>query len=249
LSNNVLTRSQLEYLKENLPPSIAAVGFGIVAIIAVFYGDVPNGWLIGWAICAVLALLFRSWVYVYLKRTTDDPSDMPLAKKLITLSATATGLSWGLASIIFAMHTDDVMHWVFLAFFMSGYASGAVFSTSALLPACAGYFFPTITPITIWFFLQSEPHSQWMGALLAIFTFAAWKMAKNAHSFLIDKVEKQVQLHEAGLELESSIAKTHALQTMAGGIAHDFNNLFTGHRFWSVSAGEEKLVHRRRQAL
>jgi len=228
LNDSLLTNSQFEYLKDNMPPSLGAVAFGIVAIVAVFYGDVPKLWLIGWAVCATLILLFRVWVYLYLKRTPDERLNPIHAKKLIVFSATATGISWGAASLICAMHTDDVMLWVFLAFFMSGYASGAVFSTSALLPACAGYFFPTIIPITAWFFLQDAPHAHWMGMLLSVFTIAAWKMAKNAHSFLIDRVEKQIALRETSQKLELYQSKTDALQTMAGGIAHDFNNLFAG---------------------
>ena len=163
-----------------------------------------------------------------MKQATDEHLNASNAKTLILLSATATGICWGAASIIFTMHTDDVTLWVFLAFFMSGYASGAVFSTSAFLPACAGYFFPTIVPITVWFFSQDIPHTRWMGMLLVVFTVAAWKMARNSHNYLVDSVQKQIALREARLELEANQSKTGALQTMAGGIAHDFNNLFSG---------------------
>lgn len=244
-----LTLSQLEYLKDNLLPSIMAVALGLVAIVSVFYGAVPSIWLFSWAACALLVLLFRSWVYLHLKKTLSDGLNTDQAIQLITLSATATGITWGTASIIFAIHTDDVMLWIFLAFFMSGYASGAVFSTSALLSACAGYFFPTIVPITIWFFLQDTPHAHWMGLLLAVFTLAAWKMAMNANHYLIEKVEKQMALQEARQKLELSQSKTDALQTMAGGIAHDFNNLFAGINNTLYLLGRESLSDRGKKLL
>ena len=95
-----LTSSQLAYLKDNLPPSIAAVAFGIVAIVVVFYGEVPDNWLIGWSICAWAVLLFRTWVYLHIKQTIDKNQQPIRTKNLILLSATATGICWGAGSII-----------------------------------------------------------------------------------------------------------------------------------------------------
>jgi len=109
LKDYQLTHSQLAYLRDNLPPSIGAVAFGIIAIVVVFYGEVPDHWLIGWSIFAWVVLLFRISVYLQMKQTTDKQWDSNNAKTLVLLSATATGICWGAGSMIFAMYTDDLM--------------------------------------------------------------------------------------------------------------------------------------------
>jgi len=222
-----LSEHQLQYLTDNLPSSLIAVIFGIVAMIVVFNGVIDATLLTGWSITASLVVIFRFSIYIWLKRNISNLAARPLARAFITISATATGILWGLASILFSIPTD-MFYWVFLAFFMSGYASGAVFSTSALLPACAGYFFPTIIPITIWFFFQDDSRAPLMGVLLATFAFAAWNMARNAHRIMVSNVESQSQLQLAEQEIELNREKNQALQVMAGGIAHDLNNTLTG---------------------
>jgi len=218
-----LTQSQLETLVENLPPSIMAVVFGIITMFLVFYGVVDTWLLVSWAGIASFVAVCRYAVFLWAKHHIHDKNNFQTIECLIILSATATGILWGIASIIFSIPTD-MFYWVFLAFFMSGFVSGAIFSSSALLPAAAGYFFPTILPITAWFFLQDDSRALLMGVLLLVFTIAAWKMAKNAHSFLIDKVEAQLHYQLAQQELQAKDEKILALQTMANGIAHDFNN-------------------------
>jgi signal transduction histidine kinase len=222
-----LSQHQLQYLTDNLPSSLIAVIVGIVAMVVVFNGVIDTALLTGWVITASLVVIFRFSIYIWLKRNINNVAARPLAKSFIIISATATGILWGLASILFSMPTD-MFYWVFLAFFMSGYASGAVFSTAALLPACAGYLFPTLIPITIWFFFQDDGRAPLMGTLLAIFTFAAWNMAKNAHRIMVDNVEVQTQLQLAKQQIQLHDEKNKALQTMAGGIAHDLNNTLTG---------------------
>jgi len=224
---NRLTQAQLETLVENLPPSVMAVVFGIAAMLIVFYGVVDTGLLVSWAAVASAVAMCRYAVFLWAKPRVHDESFFPVIERIIILSATATGILWGIASILFSIPTD-MFYWVFIAFFMSGFVSGAIFSSSALLPAVAGYFFPTILPITIWFFLQDDSRALLMGVLLFVFTIASWKMAKNAHSFIVDKVEAQLHYQLAKQELQAKDEKILALQTMANGIAHDFNNTLTG---------------------
>jgi len=220
---NRLTQSQLETLVENLPPSIMAVVFGIIVMFLVFYGVVDTWLLVSWTAVASLVVVCRYAVFLWARARIHDERVFPVIERLIILSATATGIVWGVASIIFSI-SSDMFYWVFLAFFMSGFVSGAIFSSSALLPAALGYFFPTILPITAWFFFQDDSRALLMGVLLLVFAIAAWKMIKNAHSFIVDKVEAQLQYQLAQQELQAKDEKILALQTMANGISHDFNN-------------------------
>ena len=222
-----VAQSRMEFLVENLPVSIFAVVIGILVLDAVFFDLVDRTTLIGWNIAAFAVAGFRYWVYRRIQSRLHDASTLPADERLILLSATATGIIWGTASILFSLQ-GDLFDWVFLAFFMVGYATGAAFSTSALLPACAGYFFPTLVPLTIWFFFQDDPRAPWMGLLLSVHILAAWNMAKNAHRFSIDKAESRMKLQLAEQQTQLNREKVRALQDMAGGVAHDLNNTLAG---------------------
>jgi len=222
-----LSQSQIEFMADNLPSSLVAVAVGVVSICIIFYNQIDRTVLLGWTAAAVIVLLFRLGVYLWVKKRIHNPLFRSTAIKLITYAAAATGMLWGSGSILFSIPTD-MFYWIFLAFFMSGYASGAVFSTSAYLPACASYFFPTILPITLWFFVQDDSRAPLMGVLLLTFTFAAWNMARNAHRLLVEKVETQIRASLRDQEAEARDAKVESLRTMAGGIAHDLNNALAG---------------------
>ncbi|MDX8397434.1 MAG: hypothetical protein R8K49_03845 [Mariprofundaceae bacterium] len=219
LQNKNLTINQIETITENLPPSLIAVAVGIIVMITVFMNVVSDISLFLWAIAAGCSFLYRYYVYLKLKKSNFVQNEPNCAKKIIFISTTLTGVIWGTAAIIFASQTD-MFYWVFLAFFMSGYASGAVFSSSAFMAAFNGYFFPTLLPITLWFYAQSTDHSLLMGILLTIFTFSAWNMAKNINGLLTEKFDAKVRY-------AVQEQKITALEMMAGGVAHDINNALT----------------------
>jgi len=181
-----LHRQRLAYLCDNLISAVIAVFLGIVIVGWVFRDIIDPVILFAWVISALIISTFRLWSYFWIKKRLDHPQSYVAMEKLLILTAAATGVLWGIGSMLFAMSTD-MFYWVFLAFVLSGYASGSVFSTSASLPACAAYFFPTIMPITGWFFLQDEPRAPLMGVLLLVFIAAAWNVARNANRMLLDK--------------------------------------------------------------
>jgi len=181
-----LKRQQLGYLCDNLISSIVAVLLGVLIVGWVFHKIIDPLTLYGWVITALLITAFRLWSYFWIKKQIDRPERFPLIEKLLFACAAAAGMIWGAGSILFAMPTD-MLYWTFISFVVGGYASGLVFTTSASLPVFAAYFFPTIVPITVWFFLQSEPRALAMGVLLLAFIAAAWKAARNANRMLLDK--------------------------------------------------------------
>jgi len=181
-----LKRQRLAYLCDNLISAVVAVLLGVMIVGWVFREIIDPLTLYGWVITALLITAFRLWSYFWIKKQLDQPEMFSVIEKLLIATAAATGLAWGIGSMLFAMSTD-MFYWVFLAFVLSGYASGSVFTTSASLPACAAYFFPTILPITGWFFLQDDPRAPLMGILLLVFIAAAWHVARNANRMLLDK--------------------------------------------------------------
>ncbi len=181
-----LKRQRLAYLCDNLISAVVATLLGVMIVGWVFREIIDPLTLYGWVISALLITAVRLWSYFWIKQQLDNPESFSAIEKVLIATAAATGLAWGIGSMLFAMSTD-MFYWVFLAFVLSGYASGSVFTTSASLPACAAYFFPTILPITGWFFLQDDPRAPLMGVLLLVFIAAAWNVARNANRMLLDK--------------------------------------------------------------
>jgi len=181
-----LKRQQLGYLCDNLISSIVAVLLGVLIVGWVFHKIIDPLTLYSWVITALLITAFRLWAYFWIKKQIDHQGMFPLIEKLLFACAASAGMTWGVGSILFAIPTD-MIYWIFISFVVGGYASGLVFTTSASLPVFAAYFFPTILPITVWFFLQSEPRTMAMGVLLLAFIAAAWKAARNANRMLLDK--------------------------------------------------------------
>ncbi len=134
---------------------------------------------------------------------------------------------WAAATLLFSPFVD-LTHLVFLAFFMSGFASGAVFSSSVFMPAFNAYFFPTLIPVLVALFLYGDNDSSLMGILLLVFIISAWRMGKNINFLLTKQYETHLEADVANAESKLMNAKIHALKTMAGSVAHNFNNALTG---------------------
>ncbi|RME56289.1 sensor histidine kinase, partial [Candidatus Parcubacteria bacterium] len=107
---------------------------------------------------------------------------------------------------------------------MSGYASGAVFSSAPYMPAFNGYFFATLIPITCAVFYYGGHHAYLLGTLMLVFTYASWMMARNIHRMVTDQYETDLREELSRAALKISESKISALKTMAGAVAHNFNN-------------------------
>ncbi|MDQ6999009.1 MAG: response regulator [Mariprofundus sp.] len=208
-----IQRQKMEYLSDNLLSAVAAVVIGVLIVTWVFLGIVADTLLYGWLTLALLISAVRLWSYFHIKARLSDPQHYPAIERLMIITATMTGLLWGVGSILFCISTE-MFYWVFLAFVLSGYASGSVFTTSVSLPACAGYFFPTILPITGWFFLQDDPRAPMMGILLLVFTAAAWNVARNSrrmllqgYSLIAEKAELSDSLEERNQQLSREVSE------------------------------------------
>jgi len=219
LQKSSLTAHQIAIFIENLPSSLIAVIVGIAIMNMVMIESVPSDRLIVWTALAVGAVLFRLFTYFKLKQKR-----ITHVKVMMFSSACFMGGVWGLATLLFAPYVD-LVHLVFLAFFMSGFTSGAVFSTSVYFPAFKAYFFLTIIPITFTMFLSGGSNASLMGVLLLVYTYSAWKMAGNINRLVTAQYESHLKQEVHNTELRLQVIKNESLETMVGGVAHNFNNI------------------------
>ncbi|RME56290.1 hypothetical protein D6779_10830 [Candidatus Parcubacteria bacterium] len=105
-----LTKHQIFLFSKNIPPSMIAVLIGIIVMDLAMLGVVPDERLILWNGVAAGVFLFRWLSYVRLRK-----GDSTQHKALMFVSATLTGVVWGLATLLFAPYAD-LVHLTFLAF-------------------------------------------------------------------------------------------------------------------------------------
>ncbi|MDQ6993326.1 MAG: response regulator [Mariprofundus sp.] len=222
---------RLEYLCDNLLSAVAAVVGGVLIVTWALYGVVSDSLLFGWAFFALLMSMIRLWSHFHIKHLLLDPQNYPAIERLMIVTATMSGLIWGVGSILFCLSTD-MFYWVFLAFVLSGYASGSVFTTSVSMPACAGYFFPTLLPITVWFFFQDDPRAPMMGLLLIIFIAAAWNVARNSSRMLLhgyaliaERAELSDSLEERNKQLNREVSEHKKTSTELRKSEHSYRQL------------------------
>jgi len=199
-----IERQRFQYLSDNLVPGAGSVLLGIVAILFVFNDKVDNITLFTWAGAAISVSILRIALRPWIRKNLDNPELYPAIERRLIILSTAAGLLWGVGFILLALPTD-MFYWVFLSFLIGGYAAGAVFTTSASLLASAGYLFPALLPLAIWFFFQDVPHATVMGSLMLLFIAAIWSVTRNANRMLL----KNYQMFDEKLRLTDSLKQSN----------------------------------------
>ncbi|MDQ6978088.1 MAG: histidine kinase dimerization/phospho-acceptor domain-containing protein, partial [Ghiorsea sp.] len=110
--------------------------------------------------------------------------------------------------------STDMFYWVFLVLVLSGYGTGALFTTLASLPACAGYYFFALSPITVWLFFQDDSRAPLMGLLLLTFMAAMWSVSQTSRRILfhgyalnVEKSELLNVVEKQNKQLQSEISE------------------------------------------
>jgi len=137
---STIDRQRFQYLSDNLIPGGGSALFGVAAIIFVFKDKVDDIVLFTWAGAAILVSMLRILLRPWVRRNLDNPHRYPMIERRLIIVSAAAGVLWGISFILLAL-PEDMFYWLFLVFLIGGYAAGSVFTTSASLPASAGYLF------------------------------------------------------------------------------------------------------------
>jgi len=201
---SIIDRQRFQYLSDNLIPGGGSALFGVAAIIFVFKDKVDDIVLFTWAGAAILVSMLRILLRPWVRRNLDNPHRYPMIERRLIIVSAAAGVLWGISFILLAL-PEDMFYWLFLVFLIGGYAAGSVFTTSASLPASAGYLFSALLPIVAWLFFQDVPHGMVMGALMLFYIATLWSVARNSNRMLL----KNYHLFDEKLRLTDSLKQSY----------------------------------------
>lgn len=129
-----------------------------------------------------LALAGGAWLASTYRRTDHSkPSgeNDALWLRRFRLSLLATGIVWGMASLML-FTPKDIQHQAFLAFTMAGLTAGTMVSLSADVRSALLYVSPALVPLFIRLFLEGGRLDMAMGLLVSLFFVFLLAHAKRA---------------------------------------------------------------------
>ncbi|WP_295449221.1 response regulator [uncultured Thiodictyon sp.] len=118
-----------------------------------------------------------------------------------TLGAAATGLAWGLASLL--LPDEDVSYQVFLGFVLSGMVAGAIPTLSHHLPAYRAYLLAALVPFGAHLAVMGDHLADTFLFMLALFGLFMWVNAGRYHLTL----RRSLELGYANLDLVADLTR------------------------------------------
>lgn len=115
----------------------------------IFWGKVPNAWLIAWCLSVYLLTITRVIVTRTFFRRSKTPDSYSKWAWTAAGFSWLSGLNWGLLGLIgFVSNEPHLL--TFAMIVMTGLTCGSVPTSSAFLPVLAGSLFTTVLPSTIY---------------------------------------------------------------------------------------------------
>ncbi|GLU26172.1 hybrid sensor histidine kinase/response regulator [Brucella sp. NBRC 12950] len=120
----------------------------------IFWGKVPNTWLVAWCVSVYLLTILRMIGTRAFFRHTKTPNNYPKWAWMAAGFSWLSGMNWGLLGLIgFLSGEPHLLSFAMIV--MTGLTCGSVPTSSAFLPVLVGSLFTTVLPSTI-YCLMSE---------------------------------------------------------------------------------------------
>jgi len=159
---------QMRLLYTETPAAIVA-NIGIAAILAMMQWRVLDAApVIGWLAFMALVLGGRALLLLAQRRAAPGAADFDVWLQRFRVSVVATGVGWGLASLLL-FPTHDVPHQAFLAFALAGVTAGAVILLSIDLASALAFTVPALVPLIVRMFAEGDDLALAMGTMVTLF--------------------------------------------------------------------------------
>lgn len=123
----------------------------------------------GWLAAFYVVLMVRAALLVLWRNAHSSPAyDARRWLNRFRITASATGLAWGVGSIALSP-SGDVVHQVYVAFVLGGLCAGAIISLAIDRVSLVGFLLPTVVPFIAYLSLQGNEVSLGMSAMVLLF--------------------------------------------------------------------------------
>lgn len=184
-------------------------------LVVVLWSAVPRYILLIWLLCSLslsVARLYHFWLFA-----KKDPPDEAMHKwrRAFFITATASGLVWGMTIWIFGPYPDYNTP-IILAFVLGGLMAGAAAILGAVIQVYLVYAVVIMGPIVSWFVVQMTTEQTVMGMMLLVAMLALLANGVIYRRALVNSIELANDVIEAKEHAEqASQAKTQFLSRMS----------------------------------
>src|ERR1700704_6169189 len=150
---HAIVAEQAKFIHANLPPAILGGTIVVLVVAFVFWGVVPQPYLVAWAAAVVALTAFRMWLWrAYRSRAFTLQVSRAWLRSAV-LCAGVSGALWGAGSL-FLIPPGEIAYQLMFLFAVSMMAVAAMFSFSSHVPTYMAYFLPSTLPVLVVLTLQ-----------------------------------------------------------------------------------------------
>lgn len=154
-------------------------------LVYLLWGVIAHEVLLTWLTLTIIITLMRSLLgYRYFNRQPGYDRHTRWGARY-TIGALISGLIWGSAGILL-YPPDQVAYQAILFFLLTGMGAGAYVANTSYLPAFYAFFIPTILPVILRFFLDSDTIHITLGIWGIAFFLSFMFFARKAHDEQIE---------------------------------------------------------------
>lgn len=222
---HTLYSEQVRLLYRAAPEAYTATIFNAVWLSYIAQEVIRPALVYQWFLYMVLVTLLRSGlVYCYWRSTYSAKLPARTWNRLYAIGAASSAGGWGAAGILL-YPPESLPHQVFVIFVLGGTAAGAVAALTPRIEVFLVFAFPTLIPVIMHFFLQTDKTHRMIGLIGLIYLLTllvtAWRMYTTIRSSLALQHEKEDLLRQLrSLSLAVSRAEDRERKRLATSL-HD----------------------------
>lgn len=215
---------QVELLYKQGPASIFGTAVTWIAVLYVFYGKVPDLYLLLWALPILLTNLNKIVLLYRFKRSGRKEFDPARWFWRYKTGAILHGVLWGCIAFTFPMVEDEALH-LFVFYVVGGMAMGAIATTAATFGTFVWFALPLLVPTILMQFLYGSEMTYILGALMIFFTISVLLLSYNYNKTIRNTLRLQILNSDLVSRLteakETAQAASEAKSQFLAHVSHD----------------------------
>ena len=195
-----LLSEQTSQLYDVVNNALAASILNSIILTIVLWPSVEHDYLLSWLASVIIISLLRSISVYHYKKADVAPNEAHIWTQRFLIGSIASSVIWG-ATTVWIFPAEDLARQVFLAFVIGGMAAASITSLSYIKRAVYIFLGCTLIPLLIRFFISGTELSIAMGAMLTLYLFFLFKLAKQTH----DKSNESINMHIDNIRQQRSL--------------------------------------------
>lgn len=223
-----------------------------VAMVALMWGHVNQGLLLGWLGANLLLGAGRHWLLrAYARQMPTSPLDLRRWAYYFTLTSLVSGTLWGIGGIIFFV-PDSVVHQVILYVTIMGVVAGTLILVAYWVPIFYAYSLPSVGLSAWQLFNQPDMGQVGLGILMLLGLAIMANTARQQNRDMLEGIALRFENHDLIARLrdqtvvaeEANAAKSRFLAAASHDLRQPLHalQLFVGSLSPGMPAGDQQAV-------